>query len=73
MHGRDYQFTVTLEARNEFYNLFYYYCIDRKWQTMTRSVSRDSLNSQSSFMSSLWITSCPNAHVAYAVLEKVII
>jgi len=30
MHGRDYQFTVTLEARNEFYNLFYYYCIDRK-------------------------------------------
>lgn len=30
--------------------------------TITRSVIRDSLNSQSSFMSALWITSCTNAH-----------
>ena len=35
MHGRDYQFTVTLQARNEFYNLFYYY-----WYTVLNGSDR---------------------------------
>ena len=70
--------TVTIEAQNQLYayNLFNAMIIicGCDWQTMTRSVSRDSLNSQSSFISSLWITFCANtqAYIATAVPKTTI-